>query len=187
MVAATRPATIADLDNMPDDGRRYELIDGEIIGTAAPTWPHQRAARAIFLLLDTWVEQRRLGAVQFAPFDIVLADQTVVEPDVFVLLSASLRNIRDGRYFGVPDLAVEVISPTNRDIDTVIKMFWYARSGIREYWLADSATRTIQILSLVDGIYVPQKANDHGHYASVALPGLMIDPNIIFIPVDPAT
>lgn len=69
----------------------------------------------------------------------------------------------------------------------VTKVFRYARSGIREYWLADPTTWTLQVLALVDGIYVPQKANEQGHYASVLLPGLTIDPDSIFTAVDPAT
>ncbi len=186
MVAATRRATIADLDAMPDDGRRYELIDGEIFVAAAPNWQHQFTSRAIFRLLDAWVQQRALGETMYAPFDILLNDEVVVEPDVFVLTHANLPNLRSGRFHGAPDLAVEVISPTNRDYDTVTKMFRYAQSGIWEYWLVDPAPRTVLILSLIDGIYGPQKANDQGHYASVVLPGLVVDPETIFIPADPA-
>lgn len=187
MVAATRRATIADLDAMPDDGRRYELISGEIFVAAAPNWQHQFTSRAIFRLLDAWVQQRALGEAMFAPFDILLNDETIVEPDVFVLTHANLPNLRSGRFHGAPDLAVEVVSPTNRDHDMVTKMFRYAQNGVREYWLIDPATRAVLILSLIDGIYVPQKANDQGHYASVVLLGLLIDPEAIFIPIDSAS
>lgn len=187
MVAATRRATIADLDAMPDDGRRYELIDGEIFVAAAPSWQHEFTSRAVFRLLDGWVQQHVLGETMFAPFDILLNDETIVEPDIFVLTKANLPNLQSGRYHGAPDLTIEVVSPSNRDYDTVTKMFRYAQSGVREYWLVDPAIRTVQILSLVDGIYVPQKANDRGHYASVVLPGLVVDPETIFTPVGATT
>lgn len=186
MVAATRRATIADLDAMPDDGRRYELIDGEIIVSAAPSWIHQQVVGNLYLLLRAWVDPHALGQIALAPVDILLSESSAVQPDLVYASTLNLTNIRLGRFHGAPDLAVEVISPTNRDHDTVTKMFRYAQSGILEYWLVDPMTRTIQILALVDGIYVPQKANDKGHYASVVLPGLVIDPEAIFIPVDPA-
>ena len=186
MVAATRRATIADLDAMPDDGRRYELIDGEIFVAAAPSWIHQQVVGNLHLLLRGWVDPRSLGQIALAPVDILLSESSAVQPDLVFVSTANLDNIRAGRYHGAPDLAVEVISPSNRDYDTVTKLFRYAQTGVREYWIIDPSPRTVQILSLIDGIYVPQKANDQGHYASVVLSGLEVDPETIFTPVDPA-
>ena len=186
MVAATRRATFADLDAMPNDGRRYELIDGEIFVSAAPSWIHQQVVGNLHLLLRAWVDPRSLGQIALAPVDILLSDSSAVQPDLVYASTPNLTKIRSGRYHGAPDLAVEVLSPTNREYDTVTKLFRYAQSGVREYWLIDPTYRTAQILSLIDGIYAPQKANEQGHYASIVLPGLMIDPEAIFIPVDPA-
>lgn len=182
MVATTRRARIADLDAMPDDGRRYELIDGEIFVAAALSWLHQQVVGNLHLLLRAWVDPRSLGQIALAPIDILLSESSAVQPDLVYASTSNLAKIRSGRYHGAPDLAVEVVSPTNRDHDTVTKLFRYAQSGVREYWLIDPAFRTVLILSLIDGIYVPQKANDQGHYASVVLPGLMIDPDAVFIP-----
>ena len=111
---------------------------------------------------------------------VVLDESNVVLPDVVYAATATLRNIREGRYYGAPAIIVEVVSPSSPSYDTVTKVFLYAGVGVPEYWLVDPAIRSFLILSLVDGIYVPQKANDQGHYASVALPGLMIDPDTIF-------
>ena len=183
MVATPVRATIADLDAIPDDGRRYELIDGEIIVAAAPTWQHQLASRAIFRLLDAWVQQHASGEVMYAPFDIVLDTEIVVEPDIFFLSTAHLINLREGRYYGTPDLAVEVVSPTSQGYDAVTKMFRYAQAGIPEYRLVDPIARTFLILTLGEGnIYVPQDSGAEGRLASVVLPGLAVDPTTIFGP-----
>ena len=181
MVATPQRATLADLDATPDDGQRYELIDGEIVMAAAPSGQHQLILRAIFRLLDAWVEERQLGDVLFAPFDVVLDESTVVEPDIAFFATANPVELRDGRFYGVPDLAVEVISPTNRDHDEVTKMFRYAGAGIPEYWLIDPIARTWRILSLTDErIYKPITPGGDGHLASVALSDLTIDPTTIF-------
>ncbi len=189
MVAVTRRqhATIEDLDRTPDDGRRYELIDGEIVGSAAPTWAHQYALRSTFRLIDEWTQRLGLGEAMVAPFDIVLGPTRVVEPDVFVLPPDYLDHIRpDGKYGGTPLLVVEVLSPTNRTHDTVTKLYHYARAGIAEYWQIDPVTRDADILRLEDGQYAPQEPDDSGRVASVVIPGLAIDPATLFLPVGTA-
>ncbi len=180
MVITPPQATLADLENTPDDGRRYEIIDSRIVVSDSPGWEHQKVSGRILRHLDAWVEQRGPGQVVPGPVAIVLDQANVVLPDIVYASNANLRNIREGRYYGTLDIVVEVVSPTSKDHDTATKMFLYARAGMTEYWLVDPATRTIQILALVDGIYIPQKANDQGHCASVTLPGLVIEPDSIF-------
>lgn len=185
MVASPVRATIADLANTPDDGQRYELIDGEIVVSPAPTWAHQQVVGRLYRRIVSWVEDRSLGEVAVAPVDVVLSTSVSVQPDLVYVSTANLINPRDGRYYGTPDLAVEVISPTNQSYDTVTKLFGYAQAGIPEYWLVDPAVRSVLILSLVDGIYVRQAPNDQGTVASVVLPGLMVDPTTILVPLTP--
>lgn len=181
MVATPIRATIADLENMPNDGRRYELIDGEIIVSAAPTWEHQQTVGNLHLLLRHWIDARRLGQVALAPIDIVLSETIVVQPDLVFVSTSRLANLRDGRYHGTPDLAVEVVSPTSQGYDAVTKMFRYAQARIPEYWLVDPVARTFLVLSLGEGnIYVPQRTGTDGRLASVVLPGLMVDPATVF-------
>ncbi len=182
-----RAATLADLDDTPDDGRRYELISGQIVVSESPGWEHQVVSGHVLRLTDGWVERHDLGEVVPGPVAIVLDEANVVLPDIVYAATANLSNIREGRYHGAPDLIVEVISPTSRNHDAVTKMFRYACCGVPEYWLVDPFARTIQILSLLDGIYVPQKANADGRLASVVLPGLTIDPAAIFPTTTPAT
>ncbi len=181
MVATPRAATIADLHAMPDDGQRHELIDGEIIVTASPSWVHQQAVGNLHLLLRAWVDPRSLGQVALSPIDIVLSETTVVQPDLLFVSNANLSKLSQGRYRGTPDLAVEVISPSNQNYDAVTKMFRYAQAGIPEYWLVDPIARTFVILSLGAGnIYVPREPDTAGQLASVVLPGLTIEPAALF-------
>lgn len=182
MVATPVHVTIADLANTPDDGQRYELIDGEIVVSPAPSWKHQQTVGNLYLLLRHWVDARRLGEVALAPIDVLMLNETVVvQPDLVYVSTANLSNIRDGRYFGTPDLVVEVVSPTSQSYDAVTKMFRYAQAGIPEYWLVDPIARTFLILSLGDGnVYVPQRSGTGGPLTSVVLPGLTVDPAMIF-------
>src|SRR5436309_12668845 len=108
-IAADRRFTRADLEYLPDDGRRYELIDGELIVSAAPSWVHQRAVGRIYRLLDDacpWQFE-----VLVAPFAIGLAKDTELQPDVLV---ARQDQLTDKALPGPPALAVEVLSPSTR-------------------------------------------------------------------------
>src|SRR5438552_13122000 len=111
-VAAGRRLTRADLEYMPDDGRRYELIDGELIVSAAPGRVHQRAVGRIYRLLDDACPPG--SEVLIAPFAIGLAEDTELQPDVLV---ARRDQLTDKELPGPPELAVEVLSPTTRMVD----------------------------------------------------------------------
>lgn len=181
MVTVQRRSTLEDLAKTPNDGRRYELIDGEIVVAAAPTWMHQRTSRAIFLLLDGWVESHRLGAVQYAPFDAVLAPGTTVRPDVAFIATATLAHLADdGRLHAAPDLVVEVVSPTERGRDSVTKLYQYASAGVAEYWLVDPIARSFLVLGLEGSVYAPQEPDADGRLTSAVLPGLTVDPAALF-------
>lgn len=181
MVAAPqRRATLEDLANTPDDGRRYELINGEIVVLAGPAWMHQEVVVELLSLLRDWTRPRGLGRVVPSPIDIVLNGENSVQPDVVFVSTGRLDRIRDGRFHGPPDLAVEVVSPTNPSHDSVTKLFRYAASGIPEYWLVDPVARSFLVLRLEDGMYVPQEPDTDGRLASVVLPGLTVDPAALF-------
>ncbi len=187
MVANARRATIADLDAMPDDGRIYELLNGEISMAAAPTWRHGVTVLAIRDVLHAWVRPSRLGVVQVAPIDVILDDDNVVQPDVIFVERSQLSSAASGRYIGAPTLAVEVVSPTSRGRDSVQKSQRYARAGIREFWLVDPDNRTFDIYTLVDDFYQPVPLLTDGRIESVVLPGLIFDPADIFAEVDDQT
>src|SRR5829696_1477299 len=156
MIATLRPLTYDDLRDMPADGQRYEIIDGELIVTAAPTMGHQRVVGRLYRLLDDYARQVQGGEVAFAPFDVRLGHFDAVEPDLVFLSAARPRVPNDENSIDyAPDLVVEVVSPSSRRVDRVRKMALYARSGVSEYWTADPMERTLVVNLLQGKEYIP--------------------------------
>lgn len=138
----------ADLDAMPDDGRRYELIDGTLIVTPAPTVRHQVAVTELLRIL--------LGScpdnlyVLSAPTDVVLAVDTTLQPDVLVVERASLH--QDSSPL-VPLLAIEVLSPSTRHVDLSLKKARLEVAGCPSYWVVDVEVPSITAWTLADSGY----------------------------------
>ncbi|WP_456696570.1 Uma2 family endonuclease [Aeromicrobium sp. P5_D10] len=144
-----RPLTRADLDRMPDDGHRYELIDGLLIVSPAPSPTHQRAAFKVALALHPTCP---LGLEVFlAPLDVSLGDDTVVQPDVLVARSSDLTE-RD--LSAAPVLAIEVLSPSTRGYDLLLKKDRLQRAGCAHYLVVDPEIPAITAWALHDGTYV---------------------------------
>ena len=138
-----------DLATMPDDGHRYELLDGTLLVTPAPNINHQRCVGALFALLRN---ARQSGhSVFVAPVDVRLSRTTVLEPDVLVARPADLTV---ARLEGPPLLAVEVQSPSTRSIDLGAKRLAYEAAGVPAYWLVDPDGPSLTVLELDAGRYV---------------------------------
>jgi Uma2 family endonuclease len=136
--------TVDMLDTLPDDGKRYEVIDGELFVTPAPGYPHHRALRELFLHLHGYLQARREAEVIFSPADVRSGPRTSVQPDLFVMR----RPVRAGPH-GWPDLetlilAVEILSPTTARVDRGRKRALYQRAGIPEYWIVDLDSRLVE-------------------------------------------
>ncbi|MGI9157603.1 MAG: Uma2 family endonuclease [Marmoricola sp.] len=126
------PFTRADLDAMPDDGRRHELIDGVLVVTPAPAWRHQRILLNLTLALRA---ARPSGmTLLFAPFDVALAPDTVMEPD---LLVGRTEDFTEKDLPTAPLLAVEVLSPSTRRFDLLVKKSRFEAAGCPSYWVVD--------------------------------------------------
>ncbi len=186
MIVQTKPATLEDLAATPDDGRIYELLNGEIVVSAAPTFRHQLVLQVLYQSLYGWTQEHDGAIAMIAPTDVVLNGANALQPDLFVLTDDNHGEIVNGQFNGVPDLAVEIISPTSRSRDATVKAMRYARAGVREFWLADPDLRTLNIFILSDGVYseIAPGADDALH--SVVLAGLRIDPVIVFEKVEQA-
>ncbi|MEJ7833334.1 MAG: Uma2 family endonuclease [Nocardioides sp.] len=144
-----REFTPADLAAMPDDGNRYELIDGALIVTPSPVTRHQVAVGELHLLL-------RLACpdslrVLMAPLDVTISSNTVMQPDLLVAPRDSF--LVEG-LAGAPLLAVEVLSPSTRHIDLGLKRSRYEAAGCASYWVLDAAAPSIVAWELEDGAYV---------------------------------
>ncbi len=145
--------TYKDYEALPADGRRYEIHDGELSVTPAPNTAHQRITRNLFVVLHRYVAEQHLGEVLFAPIDVILADTSIVQPDI-VFLDPTRRSAVSRRGIeGPPTLAVEIISPSTTGIDRTTKRQLYARYGVPYFWLVDPEARMIEALALEAGTY----------------------------------
>jgi Uma2 family endonuclease len=140
--------TSADIEALPDDGKRYEIIDGELFVSKQPHFYHQHVCGRVFNLLSTWGEESKLGQAIFAP-GLIFADEDDVVPDVAWLSNARLAAAlgEDGELHSAPDLVVEVLSPgaANQRRDREAKLKLYSGRGVLEYWIADWSTHTIEV------------------------------------------
>lgn len=153
--------TYDDLLQLPEDGTRYEIIDGELVAMSSPLVIHQRTLQRLFLVFHAQIQQRAQGEVFIAPLDVIMAPTRVVQPDLIVVRPEN-RGIVRSRIEGIPDLMVEVLSPTNHKHDLVTKRRLYARNRVREYWTVDPDAQTIEVLELVEGGLTYRQAGWYG-------------------------
>lgn len=144
--------TYEDYRSTPED-RRYELLDGELVMAAAPRRAHQRTEMNITLRLGNYVENNELGEIYPAPFDVVLSDTDVVQPDLLFVSKERLYIINDDNVRGAPDLVIEILSPSTASIDRNFKRALYARHGVKEFWLVDTDARNITVMLLSEQGY----------------------------------
>jgi Uma2 family endonuclease len=135
----------ADVLDLPDDGNRYELVDGELLVTPSPSAPHQRAITELFRLLDPYVRAHGLGHVSFSPADLDLRAGQLVQPDLFVGGAPGGPPPLEWDEFGVPILVVEVLSPSTARYDRITKRRRYQRSGVDRYWIVDLEARLVEV------------------------------------------
>ena len=138
--------TYDDLLALPDDGLRHELIDGEHFVSPSRGSAHQLIIGNLYVLLREYLGTHRAGVVMLAPFDIVFSQHDVVEPDLIYFAADRFRAIVGEKYArGAPDLAIEVLSPSSRRRDEVLKRRLYERTGVKEYWIVDPDLASIKI------------------------------------------
>lgn len=145
--------TYLDYARLSGDGQRYEIVDGVLYMPPAPNISHQDASGWFFFYLTTHVRLAGLGRVFHAPCDVELAPNAVVQPDVIVVLNTNLGIITPSHIVGVPDLLVEITSPGTVGYDRRTKQDAYARAGVPEYWIADPAAQTVEVLQLEHDSY----------------------------------
>ena len=129
--------TYDDFCLLPEDGKRREIIDGELFVTPAPLTAHQRAIMRLSVHLWQFVDEQGLGEVFAAPFDVVFSDFDVVEPDLLYISKARGSVLTSKNVQGAPDLVVEVLSESTARVDRSIKLKLYGRFGVEEYWIVD--------------------------------------------------
>lgn len=136
--------TRAEVLALPDDGQRYELVDGELLVSPAPRYLHQRAVAEFYRRLHDYVARHGLGEALFSPSDLDLRAEQLVQPDLFVVAPAAGR-AAEWADVGIPRLVVEVLSPSTARYDRVTKRRRYQRSGIPTYWVVDLDARLVEV------------------------------------------
>ena len=132
----------------PVDGKRYELVRGEVHVTPAPATRHQAIVQNLSGNLWPFVIKDRLGEVWTAPLDVRLSEDTVFGPDLIFISNTRAGIILENWIEGAPDLVVEVSPPSTVAYDRATKLPIYAESGVSEYWLIDSQAKTVEVLKL---------------------------------------
>ena len=167
--------TVNDYMTAPPD-KRFQLLNGEMVLVPAPTNRHQTTLRELLLRVHQFVSRNGLGQVWPAPLDVVLSSYDVVQPDLFYVSDERSSIITDANIQGAPDLVVEILSPGTAVYDRGYKRTLYGRSGVREYWLVDLDTSTVEVLTTRDQELVTETTcGRRDTMTSPVLPGLAIE------------
>ncbi len=168
------PLTYEDYCQIPDDGKRYEVINGVLHMCPSPLLIHQRICLKLSVRLSTYVKEEGLGEVLFAPFDVVLSDINIVQPDILFIATDRASVLTEKNAQGAPDLVVEILSEGNRRHDEVVKRKLYEAYGVTEYWIVDPVLETIKVYRLDEGAYrraAELRRELGGELTSMLLPG----------------
>jgi Uma2 family endonuclease len=146
-----RRVTYDDYCTFPDDGKRYEVLDGEVHMTPAPSPHHQFTSRQLQRILERHFGDPDDYLVLNAPLDVILAPEDVVQPDLVVVRRGPQLTKRGVE--GAPTLLVEVLSPSRPEYDRATKAGRYAARGVTHFWIVDPDARTLECYRLIDGVY----------------------------------
>lgn len=174
--------TYDDYLKLPEDGKRYEIIEGELFVTNAPSYRHQFAVGELFAILRQYVKENQLGQVVIAPFEVHLSETTrPVQPDIFFVNAKRWPQGEVPFFEGAPDLIVEVLSPGSIRADRSIKFSAYEQAGVSEYWIVNPHLEAVEVYKLAEGEYtlLGEFAGDEEIHSEV-LKGLKIVNNQIF-------
>ncbi|MCC6627914.1 MAG: Uma2 family endonuclease [Chloroflexi bacterium] len=148
-------------EQLPADGKRYEVVDGVLYVSTVPSTFHQWVLSHIAFMLFDRIDRQNLGLMLWAPLPVFMPGCDPVQPDILVVRTEHVAIFHDRYVHGVPDLLVEVLSPSNAAQDTQVKRGAYARAGVPEYWIARPATRDLLVYAQPD--------KDLGDYAASTL------------------
>ena len=162
------------------EGDRRELVDGDFYVVPSPNVWHQRISKKLGFILSDFVDRNRLGEVLFAPLDVVLSDEDVVQPDILFISNERRGIITEANISGAPDLVVEVLLPSTADRDRQLKLRLYSRFGVSEYWIVDPDERSVQVMVLGDPGETSAVTHSSGSVSSPLIPGLNLALEEIF-------
>jgi Uma2 family endonuclease len=150
MATQTKLITYDDYLTLPDDGKRYEIIGGELVMTASAITKHERISRKLFVRLDNFIVERDIGEVFDAPFDVVLSMTDVVQPDLMYISKERSHIITENNIVAAPDLVVEILSESTKVRDKTTKKALYEKYGVNEYWIFYPVEKKVKQFILQD-------------------------------------
>jgi Uma2 family endonuclease len=172
--------TVDDYMSTPE-GKRYQLLDGEMILAPSPMTQHQRTLFRLAQAVSEFVVVRNLGEVFVAPYDVVFSRYDVAQPDILFVSNERCGIITEAYIQGAPDLVVEVLSPGTARYDRGYKHTLYGRFGVREYWLVDPDTEIVEVLTASEqGLVSHATYQRHDTLTSPLLDGLILNLEQIF-------
>lgn len=173
--------TYTDYCALPDDGRRYEILDGDLYMSPAPIPVHQRILLNLVSDLRTHVRASKLGEVFISPIDVLLGDHDIVQPDIVFVARDQSTIVAAKNIKGSPDLLVEILSPSNTERDIRDKRNIYSRSGVDWYWIVNPEDGTVLELQRVDAAYAEiSRPARRMQFTPKLFPGLSIDMNSLW-------
>jgi Uma2 family endonuclease len=137
--------TYEDYKNLPDNGKRYEIINGELYMVPAPTLGHQDTIGEFYFTIKSFLQTNPLGKIYLAPTDIVFSEIDVLQPDLIFVSKGKFDILTRENIQGAPDLVIEVLSPGTEKRDRTIKLKAYSKFGVKEYWMANDERETAEI------------------------------------------
>jgi Uma2 family endonuclease len=179
----TTRLTYDDFVKLPDDGKRYEIIDGELFVNAAPVPRHQMIVGNLHFELAVFFRQHGGGMVFLSPLDVVFDNENVTEPDLVVIRSDRANIVGKKNVQGAPTLCIEVLSDSTRRLDEIHKRKLYERSGVEEYWIVDPVLELVKIYRQTGAGFeraAEISVEEGGTITTPLFPGLSIDVTAVF-------
>jgi len=174
--------THADFLQMPDDGKRREIIGGDLYVTPSPLTPHQRTLLELAFAFRAFLQEHPFGEVLIAPLDVICTEHDVLEPDLLFVLNEQ-KDILQDWVRGAPDLVVEVFSLNTETRDRGIKLKAYGRFGVAEYWIVDPAAHTVEVYRpSPQGLQLAETCASDAALTTPLLPGFAVPVSSIFRP-----
>jgi Uma2 family endonuclease len=177
MVARPRAHFLAtDIWDTPDDGNRYEVIDGELYVTPPPIREHQHSSGQLQGTLWRYLQDNPIGLIYAAPFGVIIDTLTGMQPDLVYVSNERAAILTHDGIEGTPDLVVEILSPSTQSRDLGIKLRRYEAAGVPHYWILDPRARTLVVRDLGrDGYGEPVTYGSGEVFRPTLFPGLEIE------------
>jgi Uma2 family endonuclease len=185
MITELKQITVHEFRQMEfdeNDNSFYELINGYIMKKSAPRPQHQKVSMYLSILLGTFINDKKLGELFAAPIDVFLDDWNALQPDLVFVANQNRHIITDDGIIGIPDLVVEIISPSSVLRDRVDKKNIYEKLGVKEYWIIDPSYQDIEVYHIQNGRYelLSGVTMFEGELKSSVLDGILVSLSDLF-------